>query len=221
VLRVLRGYFLDAAGRAADVKLAGTIFEQVMGIQLAARPASAGAFANHLREFETLRDFFSSASITALVDLPFLLLFIAVIWLIGGWVALVPAVAVPIVLSVGVLLQLPLNRSIRRSLQEAARKHGVLVEAINGLETIKSIGAEGRMQAAWERLVAAAAQASHRSRFVSALTVSSASAARRSRAASGRRSRSRARSCSIRRSSCSTSRAASWTTPRRAGSRPA
>ena len=74
------------------------IFAQVMGLQMAARPASAGAFANDLREFESLRDFFTSASITALVDLPFLLLFIAVIWLIGGLVALVPAIAVPLVL---------------------------------------------------------------------------------------------------------------------------
>ena len=68
-----------------------------------------------------------------------------------------PAIAVPLVLGVGLLLQVPLDRSVRASLREAAQKHGVLVEAINGLETIKSLGAEGRMQGAWERLVAAAA----------------------------------------------------------------
>ena len=128
----------------------------MLGIQLAARPASAGAFANDLREFESLRDFFGSASITALVDLPFLCLFVAAIWLIGGWVALVPAVAVPLVLAVGLLLQVPAQpRGRAPACSEAARKHGVLVEAINGLETIKSVGAEGRVQRAWERLVAA------------------------------------------------------------------
>ena len=128
LLKVLRGYFVDTAGRIADIKLASAVFAQVMGLQMASRPVSAGAFANDLREFESLRDFFTSASITALVDLPFLLLFIGVIWLIGGWLALVPAIAVPLVLAVGLLLQLPLNRSIRASLREAAQKHGILVE---------------------------------------------------------------------------------------------
>ena len=112
LLRNLRGYFVDSAGRMADVKLASRIFEQVLGIRMAARPASAGAFANNLREFESLRDFFTSATLVTLVDLPFVLLFIAIIWLIGGPVALVPAIAVPLVIGVGLLLQLPLNRVV-------------------------------------------------------------------------------------------------------------
>ena len=169
LLKVLRGYFVDTAGRIADIKLASAVFAQVMGLQMAARPVSAGAFANDLREFESLRDFFTSASITAVVDLPFLLLFIAVIWLIGGWLALVPAIAVPLVLAIGLVLQLPLNRSIRASLREAAQKHGILVESISGLETIKSVGAESRAQGAWERMVAAGARSAGISRFYAGL----------------------------------------------------
>jgi ATP-binding cassette, subfamily C, bacterial LapB len=168
LLKLLRAYFVDVAGRVADLKLASAIFAQVMDLQLAARPTSAGAFANDLREFESLRDFFNSASITALVDLPFLLLFIATIWLLGGPVALVPAVAVPLVVVVGLLLQLPLERAARTNLRDAARKHGVLVEAINGLETIKSVGAESRAQSAWEVQVAASARSAGVSRFWSA-----------------------------------------------------
>ena len=101
-----------------------------MGIRMAARPASAGAFANNLREFESLRDFFTSATLVTLVDLPFVLLFIAIVWLIGGPVALVPAIAVPLVIGVGLLLQLPLNRVVRRDLpggraeaRRAGREH--------------------------------------------------------------------------------------------------
>ncbi|MFL5337139.1 MAG: type I secretion system permease/ATPase [Geminicoccaceae bacterium] len=168
LLKLLRAYFVDVAGRVADLKLASAIFAQVMDLQLAARPTTAGAFANDLREFESLRDFFNSASITALVDLPFLLLFIATIWLLGGPVALVPAVAVPLVVVVGLLLQLPLERAARTNLRDAARKHGVLVEAINGLETIKSVGAESRAQGAWEMQVAASARSAGVSRFWSA-----------------------------------------------------
>jgi ATP-binding cassette subfamily C protein LapB len=171
LLKSLRGYFIDTAGRIADIRLASRIFEQVLGIRMAARPASAGAFANNLREFESLRDFFTSATVTTLVDLPFVLFFITIIWLIGGPVALVPAIAVPVVIGVGLVMQIPLNRVVRRTFKESAAKHGVLVEAINGLETIKSIGAESRLQRGWERYVAATAESANRSRFLSAVTV--------------------------------------------------
>ncbi|HET6467368.1 MAG TPA: type I secretion system permease/ATPase [Geminicoccaceae bacterium] len=177
VIRTLRGYFVDTAGRMADLRLASRIFEQVLGIRMAVRPGSAGAFANNLREFETLRDFFTSATLTALVDLPFVLLFLAVVWAIGGPVALIPAVAIPLVIGLGLLLQIPLNRVVRRTFKEAAQKHGVLVETISGLETIKSVGAEGRMQRAWERFVAATAASANRSRLLSSITVNLAATA--------------------------------------------
>ena len=171
VLRNLRGYFVDSAGRIADLRLASGIFEQVMGIRMAARPASAGAFANNLREFESLRDFFASATVVTLVDLPFAFLFIAIVWLIGGPIALVPAIAVPLVIGFGLILQVPLNRVVGRAFQEAAQKHGVLVESINGLETIKSVRAEGRMQRNWEQFVSATARSGMRARLLSGLGV--------------------------------------------------
>jgi ATP-binding cassette, subfamily C, bacterial LapB len=171
LLRILRGYFVDSAGKVADIKLAGRIFEQVLGIRMAARPASAGAFASNLREFESLRDFFTSASLVTLVDLPFVLFFIVIVAWIGGPIALVPAIAVPLVIGVGLLLQVPLNRVVRRTFKETAQKHGVLVESISGLETIKSIGAEGRMQRNWEQFVTSTARSGMRARFLSAFGV--------------------------------------------------
>jgi ATP-binding cassette, subfamily C, bacterial LapB len=177
LLRTLRGYFVDSAGRVADVKLASRIFEQVLGIEMASRPPSAGAFASHLREFESLREFFTSATITTLVDLPFVLFFILVIWFLGGPIALVPAVAVPAVIVVGLAMQIPLNRVVRRTFKEAAQKHGILVEAINGLETLKSVGAEGRMQGSFERFVGATARSATTARLLSAIAVNFATTA--------------------------------------------
>lgn len=171
MLKTLRGYFIDIAGRIADIRLASRIFEHVLGIKMASRPASAGAFANHLREFESLRDFFTSATVTTLVDLPFVFFFIAIIWLLGGPVALVPLIAVPLVVTIGLLMQIPLNRVVRRAFKEAAAKHGILIEAINGLETIKSVGGESKLQSGWERFVGATAESGNRSRFLSAITV--------------------------------------------------
>lgn len=171
LLKILRGYFVDSAGRIADIKLAGRIFGQVLGIRMASRPASAGAFASQLREFETLRDFFTSATVTTLVDLPFIAFFVGIVWLIGGPVAMVPAAAIPLVIGAGLLIQIPLNRVVRRTFREGSQKHGILVETITGLETVKSIGAEGRMQRAWERFVAATAASANRSRLLSSITV--------------------------------------------------
>ncbi len=171
ILRSVRNYFLENAGNRADVLLASRIFEHVLGVRLAGRPASAGAFANHLREFETLRDFFTSSTLAALIDLPFALLFMLVVWQIGGPLAWIPAIAFPIVAVVGFLIQIPLNRAVRRTFADATQKHGILVETLGGLETIKSLGAEGRMLGRWEAIVGRTARSATQSRTLSALAI--------------------------------------------------
>ena len=177
ILRTLRSYFVDTAGKAADVKLASRIFAQVLGIKMAAKPGSAGAFANNLREFETLRDFFTSATLVAVIDLPFILLFVAIVWLIGGPIAIVPAVAIPVVLVIGLLVQLPLRRVTKATFREAARKHGLLIESISGLETIRAAVAEGKIQRLWEEAVEATAVSTTKARFCATIGVNAASLA--------------------------------------------
>lgn len=167
LLRTLRGYFVDTAGKNADVILASRLFEHVMGIKLSARPASSGGFANQLREFETLREFFSSVTLAALIDLPFIFMFIAIIYLVGGPIAYVPLIAVPIVMLVSFGLQFPLRNWVRRMFREASQKHSLLVESINGLETIKSLGVEGRIQRNWENFVQQSSGSSQAARFLS------------------------------------------------------
>ncbi|MCH7711753.1 MAG: type I secretion system permease/ATPase, partial [Proteobacteria bacterium] len=172
VLRILRSYFADAAGRSADTLIASRMFEQVMGMKMSARPQSAGAMASHLREFETLRDFFTSVTLTTLIDLPFVFLFIAMIWFVGGPLAYVPLIAVPIVLFVGLIIQIPLTRVVRRTFNESAHKHGILFEAIGGLETVKSMGAEGLMQRKWENEVGRSAKSAAQARSLSTVAIS-------------------------------------------------
>jgi len=169
LLRNLRAHFLDVAGRKADVQISSLLFEQVMGMTMAARPPSAGILASNMKEFETLRDFFTSATMATLVDLPFVFLFIAIIALIGGPVALVPLLAVPLVIGAGFLLQKPLEKVIRQSLHESALKNALLFETIIGLETIKVQAAEGNIQRRWEELTDKASRTSVRSRRLSAL----------------------------------------------------
>ncbi|PUE05156.1 MAG: type I secretion system permease/ATPase [Candidatus Sedimenticola endophacoides] len=166
ILKSLRAYFVDNAGKRADVLLSSRIFEQVLNLKLHACPSSSGVFANRLREFETLREFFSSAFVVALVDLPFILLFLVIIYLIGGSVVLAPAIAVPVVLLTGVLLQWPLRRAVDKEIDQKSQKHGVILETIGALETVKALGAESRMQMEWERFVGQAAKTSLGARLI-------------------------------------------------------
>ena len=171
ILRVIRGYFLDVAGKNADILLASRLYEHVLGMKLESRPKSSGTLAHQLREFETLREFISSATLSALVDLPFIFLFIFIIYLIAGPVALVPLCMVPLVLLSSYLLQKPLVSSIRKTYAEGGQKHALLIQSIQGLETIKGLGVEGKMQSSWEHFVAQAAASTNATRFLSALAI--------------------------------------------------
>lgn len=171
ILRTLRGYFLDVAGKNADVLLASRLYEHVLGMRLEARPRSSATLAHQLREFETLREFISSATLSALVDLPFIFFFIFVIWLIAGPVAFVPLAMVPIVLISSYLLQRPLSSYVKKTYAEGGQKHALLIQSLQGLETIKGLGAEGKMQHAWENYVAQAAGSTHITRFLSSIAV--------------------------------------------------
>ncbi len=171
VLKLLRAYLIDHTGKRADVVMSSIIFGHAMNVRMGARPASSGAFANRLKEFEAVRDFFTSATVVALVDIPFIFLFIGVIYLIAGPAAYVPLIAVPVVIIGGLLLQAPLRQATRKTIEGNAQKHGILVEAISALDTIKSLGAEGRMQRDWDAFTGEAAGLSARVKFLSGLGV--------------------------------------------------
>ncbi|MGF1594632.1 MAG: type I secretion system permease/ATPase [Kiloniellaceae bacterium] len=169
VMRNLRTYFVDIAGKNADVIIASRLLEQLMATRLDAKPASTGAMANNLREFESLREFFTSGTLVALVDLPFIFLFVGVIFIVAGPVAFVPLAMVPLVILAGLILQYPLRSVIEKSQREASQKHALLVETIDGLETIKATAGEGRVQKSWERFVGLSAASSGKARFISGL----------------------------------------------------
>ncbi|MBI4030939.1 MAG: type I secretion system permease/ATPase [Proteobacteria bacterium] len=171
IIKNLRAHFLDIAGRKADVKVSARLFEQIMGMTMTARPASAGVLASNMREFEGLRDFFTSATMAAVVDLPFVFLFIVLIAVIGGPLAFIPLAAVPLVLIMGLILQRPLQKVIRQSMNESALKNALLFETISGLETIKVQAAEGHTQRKWEELTEKASRTAVKSRRISAFAL--------------------------------------------------
>lgn len=169
LLRMLRAYFLDIAGKRVDTALSATLFAHVLAVRPAQWPESSGSLSSSMREFETLRDFVTSATMTTLVDLPFLFLFIGVIWVLGSELALIPLMALPLVVVAGLLLQIPLAREAQKNYAELAQKQALLVEAVEGMEAIKAATAEGAVQARWEGICKRGAESGLRSRLISTL----------------------------------------------------
>ena len=152
--KMIRGHLTDIAGKKADLIISSAIFRRMMALRLADRPASAGSYANNLREFESVREFMTSASLLVLVDLPFLLLFITVIFIVSGKLAIVPAIIIPIVIIVGFIVQRPLSRYINESMKESSQRQGLAVEALEGIETLKTNNATGWAQQRWDTYTA-------------------------------------------------------------------
>jgi ATP-binding cassette subfamily C protein LapB len=171
-LRNLRGYFVDIAGRNADILVASKLMSHLLSIRMDHKPESTGALVNNIREFDALREFFSSTTLLALVDLPFLILFIIIIAYIGGPVAVVPAVVAPIVILVGIIMQGPLKRAIEGGYKESTLKNALLVEAVSGMETIKTSRAEGPMLGRWEKIIGQGARSAIRSKALSTFSLS-------------------------------------------------
>lgn len=169
--RYVRAHLLDLAGKKADLIIGAMLFRQAMSVQMEHKPASAGAFANQLREFESVRDFATSATLATISDLPFTLLFVIVIFAIGGPLGWVPLLMIPLIVIVSVIVQWPLARTMRENLREVSLKQGLLIEAVEGMEALKSVGGEGYMQKRWETFSAMSAATSMKSRELSSLAV--------------------------------------------------
>lgn len=175
VLRHMRGHLLNAMGKSLDLTLSTQLFARVLQTRLSARPASLGAFTSQIREFEGVREFFTSSSAAIASDLPFTLIFLGIISLIGGPVVVVPIASIALMLLPGLLMQRRLADLSRRTLREGAVKNSILIEAVENLETIKAARGEGRAIQLWESLTAQLAETARNSHSLSsALTYGAA-----------------------------------------------
>ena len=177
LLKFLRAYFIDSAGQKVDQQVAKGIFDRIMKLKLASQKGSTGSLVNTVREFESLRDFCTSASLATVVDIPFIILFICVIAIIGGPVAWVPAVAVPLVLFIGIFIQPFLSRFSKEGMEQGHSKQGTLVEMVSGLETLKSLGSDKLFHDRWAKAVDQHASVGLKSRMFSQVAINSAATA--------------------------------------------
>ncbi|MBX3709195.1 MAG: type I secretion system permease/ATPase [Gammaproteobacteria bacterium] len=171
IMRNLRAYFIDAAGRNIDVCLSRNIFSHLLDIKMGLRPHSVGTLASTVQTFEAFREFVTSATVSVLVDVPFVILFLLTIGFLGGWIVLVPVISIPVVLLFGILVQRPLDDMVRKSHQYSTEKHAVLVETLSSIETVKGMHVEGFMQSRWENVVEAATRLSIKLRTLANLGI--------------------------------------------------
>ena len=169
--RQLRAQLIDMAGRKTDMLVGVTLFRQSLAVRMEHRPESAGAYAHIVGQIEMVREFFSSATLSAISDLPFIFIFIAMTFAMGGPLGWVLVVAVPMILGVAWLIQGRLRRATTANMQQQADLHGVLVEAVEGIEDIKASGAQGRFLHAYETSTAASVESQLRSRKLTSWTM--------------------------------------------------
>ncbi|ABD06947.1 ABC transporter related [Rhodopseudomonas palustris HaA2] len=177
LLKVVRSRIIDMTGKKVDVVLAARIFEHVMALKMDKRPPSVGILANQMRDFDSVREFFTSGTVVSATDMLFAILFIAVLFMIAGPLGWIPLAMLPVMIIIGLLIQRPLDRAMRRMQAESAARHGILVESLNGIETVRAVAGEGRVQTVWERSVAATARSSEDVQFWASLAMTAASVA--------------------------------------------
>ena len=170
-MKMLRGYFLDMAGKQIDSSSSSDIFQKIVAYDLSKAPKFSGELVSVVREFETFREFFNSITLTSLVDFPFIIVFLTVMYGIGGNIAFVPVVVVPIVIIFGLLIQPMLRQISEDSQQNGQAKQTVLGEMINGLETVKTVSGGTVLKKRWMNAVDAQSKTSIKSRIFTQLAL--------------------------------------------------
>lgn len=166
-LKFVRAYMLELAAKKSDVIMSSIIFEKVLDLKMAVHPSSVGSFANNLKDFESIRSFFTTATMTAMIDLPFAIIFLLVIYYIGGLLVFVPIITIFLILFYAMMIRKPLQESIESSHEASAKKNGVLIETLQNIETVKSMNMAGKRQWEWEESTGEIAEKNLKSRLLS------------------------------------------------------
>ena len=167
LLKEARAALIDHAGRNADLRLSQMIFDKVLNTTLASRPMSTGEYANRVMQYEFVREFFTSNTIGLMIDTAFVFIFLIVIYLISGWLAIIPAVALLLSVAIGFRAQAQIGHRMAAASNEASKRQSLLVETISTIETLKSLRAEATMLRRWQELMKHSSRTSEEIKHIS------------------------------------------------------
>jgi len=171
LLKGLRSLCLDLAGKKTDLIISATLFERIVGMAMKFRPARVGSYAQNIHEFQGMRDFLTSLTLTSLIDLPFTLIILLVIALLGGHLVWIPIVAFPLALGIGHFLQKPLTATLERTMALGAERQSSLIETLSGLDAVKVNNAESERQYQWEQTIGTLSRLELRVKILSGLAM--------------------------------------------------
>lgn len=166
-LKFARTYMIEQAAKKSDIIMSSMIFENVINMKMEAHSRSVGSFANNIRDFESLRGFFTNATITAIVDIPFAIIFLILIGYLGGMLVFIPIITAMMIVGYAFFVRKPLQESIERSHEASAKKSAVLIESLQNIETVKSMNLAGKVQYDWEESNGEIAQKNLRTKLIS------------------------------------------------------
>ena len=168
-MKVLRGLYTDKASSLVDIEVSEKLFDRISrNEQLIGQ--KTGAVASVVKEFDNLKEFIASASFVAFVDLPFIFLFLFVLYSIGGFVAAVPALIVVVVIIMGLLIQPIIQKLTFNASKDGQSKQSVIVEVLSGMETLKTLPGIGILRDRWVKSVESQGVTSAKSKFWTQLT---------------------------------------------------
>ena len=167
-LKFTRTYLLESAAKKSDIIMSSIIFEKVLDLKMENHPSSVGSFASNLKDFDSIRSFLTNATMAAIIDLPFAAIFLAVIWYIGGAIVIIPMITMFFILTYAFIIKKPLRTSIESTHEASAKKSSILIETLNNIETLKTLGTLNQVQWKWEESTGEIAGKSLKSRLLSA-----------------------------------------------------
>ena len=173
IMKLVRSHLVDKASKAIDLELSGVFFSKALGIRSDCRPQTVGTFASQIRHFESVRNFMTSSTLFVLADAPFALLFIVVIYFIAGPVAFVPLMMIPVGLIIGLAMKGPIERYTAESMEESNKKNGLLIEALDGVESVKAASAEWKLENRWRELTETITTTDLKSKLLTTFSTSS------------------------------------------------
>jgi len=167
-LKFTRTYLLESAAKKSDIIMSSIIFEKVLDLRMENHPSSVGSFSSNLKDFDSIRGFLTNATMAAVIDLPFAVIFLFVIGYLGGGIVLVPMITIFLILSYAYFIKKPLRQSIESTHEASAKKSSILIETLNNIETLKTLGTLNQVQWKWEESTGEIAGKSLKSRLLSA-----------------------------------------------------
>lgn len=173
IMKLVRAQMVDRASKAIDIELSSVFFGKALDIRAESRPNTVGTFAAQIRHFESVRNFMTSTTLFILADAPFALFFIFVIYLLAGPVALVPLAVLPLGLLIGYAMKGPVEKYTSEHMEESNKKNGLLIEAIDGIESVKAVSAEWKIKDRWRELTLQISNSEIKTKLLTSISTSS------------------------------------------------